>query len=920
MTTKFKIDFNKEYITENIVLKEEKLKGEIKIKPVPPSRASDILVGYSDLRYLKVFSGAGLIYIYKKESGYYKNIDLYILKTYVARIFKQTGFHCVRDHRYIKSVVDNLLLEDQVVVEGKAIFDQGYIALENGILNLDTKVLQPWTPNIFLSSALPFSYDPKSECNSFKEYLNSFCMGYQDRVEFIRSFFYAVLHQDTSLQVFLYLYGPGGSGKSTIANILAALVGYDGVISTTLKALNTDQFEVLNLVGKKLVLISDSEKYSSDLAILKAYTGGDSLRGRKMYTQGNINVNAEGLIVIVANNPFQTRDNSNAIKRRIRAFQTQTSYNNREPLFSNINGVWKGSLLPDLPGILNWILSLPKGSTEKYIVNYAKNVPSLESTIQETASLISPLDNWLSQEVNYITDKGEAFGSYLGYSVQTPKGEREMKERKALYPAFVSWCKREGYTPYKSHTFTLEIMNVCKNKGYRCEKVRRKEGMFITLLSLKDFVFDRDYLYGAPLQIISPEEISFPSKENYTMDLSSKRKENGSDTSSKILIENKEIISIKENSFKENNIKGEKSIHHSLSKDLYKKYIGYLVEKNPLKDRMNRFSKEIMRIHPDINKRILDNYTKDMKISSLDFQESAKRVIDKGLNKVQSFGGIPFSYKQMGASPRILPVSYGNSINNTKRVVRDCTYSLMAKEAIKEGFVIIDLDLKSCYTSILLGLYPKELELLQRAVSGPGLWNFIKEEFNKNNKTFHKEAVKICVYSSFFLGGNKAMMDGILESYRKDLGLTGVEFRKSSFYEEAYTIAQDVTEQMQNSSIIDDFRDISQYIKTSYMDDYLTGPTGHSYKVSEHTFRTAYPNYLQSYEFALLSEGFLRLKQEFPECFIIGHYHDGNVLVVPEDKKDQVLEFYGKTIKQIGTELSLQYPQTLEIKKTFSFL
>ena len=202
-------------------------------------------------------------------------------------------------------------------------------------------------------------------------------------------------------------------------------------------------------------------------------------------------------------------------------------------------------------------------------------------------------------------------------------------------------------------------------------------------------------------------------------------------------------------------------------------------------------------------------------------------------------------------------------------------------------------------------------------MEGPGLWNFIKQEFTNSNKTFNKPAVKICVYSSFFLGGNKGMITGILESYRKDIGYYSKEFRDSEFYEQAYKIAQQVTEQMQNYSIIDDFRDISKYIKESYINSYLIGPTGHSYMVTDNTFTSVYPNYLQSFEFALLSEGFLRTKIQYPESRIIGHFHDGNVLALSIDSYEKIIETYSQNIKNLGSELHLHYPQTLEIKRVY---
>ncbi len=46
-----------------------------------------------------------------------------------------------------------------------------------------------------------------------------------------------------------------------------------------------------------------------------------------------------------------------------------------------------------------------------------------------------------------------------------------------------------------------------------------------------------------------------------------------------------------------------------------------------------------------------------------------------------------------------------------------------------------------------------------------GLWNYIQKEFQREGRAdqFNKPAVKVCVYSSFFGGGVKAMRTGILE-------------------------------------------------------------------------------------------------------------------------------------------------------------
>ena len=73
------------------------------------------------------------------------------------------------------------------------------------------------------------------------------------------------------------------------------------------------------------------------------------------------------------------------------------------------------------------------------------------------------------------------------------------------------------------------------------------------------------------------------------------------------------------------------------------------------------------------------------------------------------------------------------------------------------------------------------------------------------------------------------------------------------------------------------------------MDEFLVGPTGHPYKVDEHSFRSAYPNWLQSYEFYLLAKATIETINKFgKDVSVIGHYHDGNTLAVKRHVKYQI--------------------------------
>lgn len=87
-----------------------------------------------------------------------------------------------------------------------------------------------------------------------------------------------------------------------------------------------------------------------------------------------------------------------------------------------------------------------------------------------------------------------------------------------------------------------------------------------------------------------------------------------------------------------------------------------------------------------------------------------------------------------------------------------------------------------------------------------------------------------------------------------------------------------------NSSVIMDFKAISKWINKA-------GPTGRSYLVTDETFKAAYPNYLQSFEFVLLAQTTPETIDKFPRVQVLGDYHDGNVIALPFESKDEILEF-----------------------------
>jgi P4 family phage/plasmid primase-like protien len=860
-------------------------KDKFLFKKLSPLQISRLLIEHSCLKYLKLYPKCDSYFIYDEQVGIYRDLQSTEVQMLIAKVLSLLEVDEYETSNYIAKVFAQLKFGDNSFF-GTPSFTKNVILFENGVLNVPTLKFFEHSPEIFSITRLPFCYDPQAQCPLFLKFLHEFCDGHPDRVEWIKGWLYALITNRLHNQVFIVLRGRAATGKSTMAHIATALVGKEATITSSLRSLNSDAFEIINLQGKKLISISDSEEYHGDLSVLKQIVGGDPLKGRQKYIQGSFEVQPEGMVLIVGNHPLRTRDTGNAILRRMRVFLAERVFHTREDLIKFDGTRWIGPLAEELPGIFNSIISFPPEEADLYLTQMNDKVPSLSLSIKESAEEINPLIKWVRDDIVL----GE--GAYIGFKVdEGPKAILEGSRRMALYPAYRLWCKKHDKTPLNHINFTSSLMETLQGEGIEAEKFRRTEGYFIKGICLKQNVFDRDNIYGAPLQL---ESTQVP------------RLESGTGSS-----ERPPATTLPE-TYRPPKLN---CLHKRLDQKLYESYMD-LLKKTDLKDFLNKVARNM---DTGLANSLTDMYVQNCKVVSKDFRSKALEVILKGIVQITKFGGIPFKYKPLGVSPRIIPQAYGSTINSTKRLVREKCYELLGEAALDKGYILVDLDIVSCYTSILLGLYSDHLGTLQHAIETKGLWKYIQEEFLKNGKgeVFNKPAVKICVYSSFFMGGNRAMINGILESFRKDLGLTEREFKDSTYYEDCHTIARNVTQEMMNSSVIMDFKAISEWIHKAYLNEYLIGPTGHSYLVTDETFKTAYPNFLQSFEFALLAQTTLETIEKYPKVQVLGHYHDGSVIALPLEAKDEILEFMLQKISYIGSDLGLRYKQKLEIKRTF---
>lgn len=341
------------------------------------------------------------------------------------------------------------------------------LAFRNGIYDLFTGEFEEHSPENYVTWGLDIDYDPHVNPGPITEWLYRTQYGDDARVNVLRAWLRACLvGRGNEIQRFLEVIGPGGRGKSTFANLCCALVGYGNFASTNLNQLEQSRFELASIKGKRLTLINDSERYGGSAQNFKALTGGDSVRYEEKLKPIGEPFVYTGMVMVVANEPIQTTDNTSGLSRR----RLTIEFN--RPLYEKnseakdmikiengyISGLWKDYL----SGLVNWVLEMDEQTMRQYLLDTNEMVPALRRVRNNILLNSNNLIEWLQSEI-VATDAVTAVGK------KVPNGDKERNERYFnsnyhLYPSYCEYCEATGSKAVGQKRFINLLLDCCKNQ------------------------------------------------------------------------------------------------------------------------------------------------------------------------------------------------------------------------------------------------------------------------------------------------------------------------------------------------------------------------------------------------------------------------------------------------------------------------
>ena len=193
------------------------------------------------------------------------------------------------------------------------------VALDDGLLDLTTLTLCPFSPALFVSVQLLGNYSrgQVSSCPVFDRFLHEITGNDPILEARIWEAIGYSLVPDTAGKCFILLQGVPDSGKSLLGDVIASLIDPDLVTSLDISTMG-DRFGPSELVGKQLCLALDMPSGILDaksVSLFKNLTGGDFVTADVKY-QARIKFRCSATFVLATNHPLRTRDNDPAFFRR----------------------------------------------------------------------------------------------------------------------------------------------------------------------------------------------------------------------------------------------------------------------------------------------------------------------------------------------------------------------------------------------------------------------------------------------------------------------------------------------------------------------------------------------------------------------------------------------------------------------------
>lgn len=312
------------------------------------------------------------------------------------------------------------------------------VNLRNGVYNLDDGNLYPHNPDYYMTTLLPFDYDPDARPDMFQLYLmTTFVQPRstefdQELAEFVQEAVGYSLTTDISQHVTFWCIGEGANGKGVLFHILERLGG-TAAMTLNVGLLAREQYQLALLAGKRIALCSEANATQNlvDDATIKSLVAGDTMSVRQIRREP-FELKPTAKLWWAMNELPAVADTSEGFWRRMRVIPFNRVFRDDERIME-----LKDLLDLELPGIFNWAMAgLQRLRGRGHFVEPVQVKDATGKYRQEANPVKLFVDEMCSISLN------------------------AREQSSVIYRAYKEWCSENTFRPHSSRNFKREMQRL----------------------------------------------------------------------------------------------------------------------------------------------------------------------------------------------------------------------------------------------------------------------------------------------------------------------------------------------------------------------------------------------------------------------------------------------------------------------------
>ena len=204
------------------------------------------------------------------------------------------------------------------ITECKTQADARYIAFRNGVLDIVTGQMQPFSPDLVITNQIPWDYNPEAYSELADDTLNKLACGDQPIRALLEECIGYCFYRANDYKKSFMLTGKGNNGKSTFLDCVKAILGDGNISALDLKELG-DRFSTSMMFGKLANIgddIGDDFLQGSQVATFKKVVSGNRIKAERK-GQDPFEFNPYVKLLFSANDIPRMKDKTGAVLRRL---------------------------------------------------------------------------------------------------------------------------------------------------------------------------------------------------------------------------------------------------------------------------------------------------------------------------------------------------------------------------------------------------------------------------------------------------------------------------------------------------------------------------------------------------------------------------------------------------------------------------